>query len=194
METFLCFFFYLGKRIIFATMKRLGFSVLVLLLTLFVCPSASSQEKAPTSPLGLFLKEKNYVAIQLKKFATGHLYLTAKVNDSTAVFILDTGAGATLMEGGNAAKYNLSAAASANEAVGAGGSNLTLQETTLRSFEIADYVLSDFKIHLMNLDHVNKAFKQLGLAAIDGVIGADILTKGKAVIDYEHLILYLKRG
>lgn len=45
----------------------------------------------------------------------------------------------------------------------------------------------------MNLDHVNNAFKKVGIAEIDGVIGADILIRGKAVIDYEKLILYLKK-
>lgn len=46
----------------------------------------------------------------------------------------------------------------------------------------------------MNLDHVNNAFKKVGIAEIDGVIGADILIRGKAVIDYEKLILYLKNN
>ena len=45
----------------------------------------------------------------------------------------------------------------------------------------------------MNLDHVNNAFKSLGIKETDGVIGADILSDRKAIIDYTNLILYLKR-
>ena len=45
---------------------------------------------------------------------------------------------------------------------------------------------------LMNLDHVNHSFKKMGHEAIDGVIGADILTERRAIIDYYNQILYLK--
>lgn len=54
-------------------------------------------------------------------------------------------------------------------------------------------MLQDFKIHLMSLDHINNAFRQLNLKEIDGVIGADMLTQGKAIIDYENLVLYLRK-
>lgn len=46
---------------------------------------------------------------------------------------------------------------------------------------------------LMNLDHMNTAFKQHGLEEIDGVIGAELLLSGKAIIDYANMILYLKK-
>jgi hypothetical protein len=45
----------------------------------------------------------------------------------------------------------------------------------------------------MKLDHVNKAFTSMGLKEVDGVIGADILTENKAIIDYSNLILYLRK-
>ena len=174
-------------------MKRFNLKVLMFVfVSSLVCQYAYPQHDKSDSELGLFLKEKNYVAIQLGKFITGHLYLTAEVNDTTGIFILDTGAGATVMEEKRKSKFNLTTSSTENKAVGAGGSNLALKEASIQNFEIEDYVLRDFKIHLMNLDHINNAFKQVGLAEIDGVIGADILTKGKAVIDYENLILYLK--
>lgn len=174
-------------------MKRFNLKVLMFVFALsLVCQYAYPQQNKSDSELGLFLKEKNYVAIQLGKFITGHLYLTAEVNDTVGIFILDTGAGATVMEGKRESKFNLTTSSTENKAVGAGGSSLALKEASIQKFEIEDYVLRDFKIHLMNLDHINNAFRQVGLAEIDGVIGADILTKGKAVIDYENLILYLK--
>ena len=175
-------------------MKRFNLKVLLLVfISSLVCQYAYSQQQDKSdSELGTFLKERNYAAIQLGKLISGHLYLTAEVNDSTAIFILDTGAGATVMEEKREAKFNLTTSSSKDEAVGAGGSNLALKEASIQNLKIEDYVLHDFDIYLMNLDHINNAFKQGGLPEIDGVIGADILTKGKAVIDYENLILYLK--
>lgn len=175
-------------------MKRFCFKVLMLIfVSSLVCQYAYPQQDKSDSELGHFLKEKNYEAIQLGRFITGHLYLTAEVNGTNAIFVLDTGAGSTVMEEKRDSKFNLTTSLSELNAVGAGGSNLALKETSIKNFKIKNYVLHDYKIHLMNLDHVNNAFKQVGIAEIDGVIGADILIKGKAVIDYEKLILYLKK-
>ena len=158
-----------------------------------VCQNAYPQQDKFDSELGLFLKEKNYEAIQLGRFITGHLYLTAEVNGTNATFVLDTFAVSSVMEEKKESKFNLTTSLSESKAVGAGGNNLALKETSIKNFCIKNYVLHDYKIHLMNLDHVNNAFKKVGIAEIDGVIGADILIRGKAVIDYEKLILYLKK-
>ena len=165
---------------------------MIIFFSSLTCQYAYPQQDKSTSELGLFLKEKNYKAIKLGRFITGHLYLRAEVNDSTAIFVLDTGAGSTVMEEKRESKFNLTTSSSEIKAVGAGGSNLALKESSIQNFQIKDYVLHNHKIHLMNLDHINNAFKEVGIAEIDGVIGADILIKGKAVIDYENLILYLK--
>ena len=45
---------------------------------------------------------------------------------------------------------------------------------------------------LFNLTHVNKALATYNSKPVDGIIGADILKKGKAIIDYEKKCLYLK--
>ena len=45
---------------------------------------------------------------------------------------------------------------------------------------------------LFNLTHVNTALTSHNSKPVDGIIGADILKKGKAVIDYQKKYLYLK--
>ena len=44
----------------------------------------------------------------------------------------------------------------------------------------------------MDLSHINDSFIALGVERIDGVVGADVLLEGGAVIDYGSMILYLK--
>ena len=46
---------------------------------------------------------------------------------------------------------------------------------------------------LFNLSHVNTALTQHNAEEVHGIIGADILQKGKAVIDYNKNVLYLKK-
>jgi len=45
---------------------------------------------------------------------------------------------------------------------------------------------------LFNMAHVNTALVNHNSKPVDGIIGADILKKGKAIIDYEKKYLYLK--
>jgi len=46
---------------------------------------------------------------------------------------------------------------------------------------------------LFDLSHVNTALTQHNAKKVDGIIGADILRKGKAIIDYNKNVLYLKK-
>ena len=45
---------------------------------------------------------------------------------------------------------------------------------------------------LFNLTHINTALTSHNASPVDGIIGADILKKGCAIIDYEKKYLYLK--
>ena len=45
---------------------------------------------------------------------------------------------------------------------------------------------------LFDLQHVNTALKEHDARTVDGIIGADVLKKSKAVIDYSKKRLYLK--
>jgi hypothetical protein len=46
---------------------------------------------------------------------------------------------------------------------------------------------------LFDLVHVNKALTLHEVEEVHGIIGADILQKGKAIIDYNKNVLYLKK-
>ena len=46
---------------------------------------------------------------------------------------------------------------------------------------------------LFNLMHVNSALTQHDAEEVHGIIGADILEQGKAIIDYNKKVLYLKK-
>jgi hypothetical protein len=46
---------------------------------------------------------------------------------------------------------------------------------------------------LFDLVHINEALTNHKALPVDGIIGADILKKGKAIIDYGTSTLYLKK-
>jgi hypothetical protein len=51
---------------------------------------------------------------------------------------------------------------------------------------------NDFSLVIFDLSHVNLALTQHKAKPVDGIIGADILLDGKAIIDYFNHCLYLK--
>lgn len=142
--------------------------------------------------LEAYLTKDDYVKLELKKMPSGHLYIFGQLNGVNGTFILDTGAGATVIEEKNKDKFYMLTKESEELATGAGGTGIQMQTSKDNTLKIGKLELTEQNLMLMNLDHVNNAFESMGLEKVDGVIGADILTYRKAIIDYSNLILYLK--
>lgn len=65
--------------------------------------------------------------------------------------------------------------------------------TVLNKVKIGEIVLTEYPALLLDLQHVNASYEKLGLSAIDGVVGSDLLQEYKAVLDYEKKELKLKK-
>jgi len=153
----------------------------------------SKQAEKEKFTLESYLVQDNYIKIELKKMSSGHLHVFGQLNGVNGNFILDTGAGATVIDKKNKEKFKMHTKNTDEKATGAGGSNIQIQVSENNQLKIGKLELFKQNLILMNLDHVNNAFESMGLEKADGVIGADILTKNKAVIDYSNLILYVKK-
>ena len=70
-----------------------------------------------------------------------------------------------------------------------------MQETKVSNknkLEIGKWVNNSCSLVLFDLNHINSALSEREIQKVDGIIGADTLKKGKAIIDYEKSRLYLK--
>ncbi|MES2308186.1 MAG: retropepsin-like aspartic protease [Verrucomicrobiota bacterium] len=144
--------------------------------------------------LASFLSGKNFKSIQLEKYPTGHQYAMVKLNGVDARFILDTGAGATIVDTKLKDRFQLKTINSSLMGVGAGGGNLSVQATTGNTLEIGDaYENKNQPIMLMSLEHINGALRAMHLQEADGVLGVDVLKNGSALIDFKNMLLYLKK-
>ena len=121
------------------------------------------------------------------------LLLRGKINGINGSFILDTGAGVTIIEKENKEKFEMKTKISTATATGAGGSNIQIQDSENNSLDFQSFKIPNISLSLMSLDHVNNAFESMGIEKVDGVIGADIMTNYNAIIDYSNLVLYLKK-
>ncbi|MFK7951795.1 MAG: retropepsin-like aspartic protease [Ekhidna sp.] len=171
-------------------------SVLTSILIFSSCKTNIKNEKQTENQkfnLESYLTKDDYVKLELKKMSSGHLHIFGKLNGVNGNFILDTGAGATVIEEKNKEKFHMQTKESKEQATGAGGTGMQMQNSEKNNLKIEKLELKEINLMLMNLDHVNNAFESMGLEKIDGVIGADILTVNKAIIDYSNLVLYLKK-
>jgi predicted aspartyl protease len=139
-----------------------------------------------------FLKKKGYTKCKLKLLKTNHFQIKATINGKTGVFILDTGASSSLIGTHKTSEFNLLPEDSEIKATGAGASNMSTQISTVDTFKIGRWKKQQMPIILFNLTHVNEGLISQDTKPVDGIIGADILKKGKAIIDYQKKYLYLK--
>lgn len=139
------------------------------------------------------LKKNKYIKIKLKRIATNHLELKGKINGVKGRFILDTGASNSCVGLDLIDYFKLDAHESETKAAGAGATDMETQQSENNTLKIDDWKTKQFNIVLFNLSHVNLALEQHNAKKVHGIIGADILQKGKAFIDYNKTILYLKK-
>ena len=140
------------------------------------------------------LKKKKYIKIHLKKIATNHLELKAKINGIKGRFILDTGASNSCVGLNSIEHFNLIAKESATKAAGAGATDMETLVSKNNYLKIGDWETHKLHLVLFDLSHVNTALTQHKAKEVDGIIGADILQKGKAFIDYNKNVLYLRKS
>ncbi len=140
-----------------------------------------------------FLKKRKYKPVPLTLTATHHLELTAAINGISGRFILDTGASNTCVGVDKMEVFKLNSEASEVKAAGAGATDMETQLSTENTLQIGHWKKKKIKIILFDLSHINEALTSHEALPVDGIIGADVLEKGKAVIDYKSGTLYLKK-
>ena len=140
-----------------------------------------------------FLRTKNYHRIPLKLSATNHLELMASINGIPGRFILDTGASNTCVGIDKGAFFNLISEASEIKAAGAGATGMATLVSYNNKIGMGSWEKTRQQVVLIDLSHVNQALTLHEALAVDGIIGADLLHRARAVIDYTTPALYLKK-
>lgn len=139
------------------------------------------------------LAAKNYKKIKFKILKTQHLLVKAKINGVEGRFILDTGASNSCVGFDGVDLFHLKAKKSKTQATGAGATGMLTQISSNNTLKCSRWKTSDFDLVIIDLTHVNQALMQQKVKPVHGIIGADILINGKAIIDYHNCMLYLKQ-
>lgn len=144
------------------------------------------------SSLKKMLEEKGYHRIKIKFTKTNHIEIVAKINNIAGNFILDTGASSSCVGIEAIEHFKLSAEDSDVKAAGAGANNMITQVAQKNLIQIDNWKKKKIDLVVFDLRHVNEALVNHKAEKVHGIIGADVLKRGKAIIDYKGKALYLK--
>ncbi|MCL6460624.1 Aspartyl protease [Flavobacterium micromati] len=141
--------------------------------------------------LNEILKKENYKKVKFIITKTRHLLIKVKINGVLGNFILDTGASNSCIGFESVELFLLVPKKSASKAAGAGATGMLTQIATKNHLQIGNWKNNTFDLVIFDLSHVNEALMQHKANPVHGIIGADILMKGKAIVDYYNHYLYL---
>lgn len=139
------------------------------------------------------LKKEKYKKIKFKVTKTQHLLIKAEINGVKGNFILDTGASNSCVGFECIELFTLVAKKSKTRAAGAGAVGMLTQVSQKNVLKMGLWKWPDFNLVIFDLSHVNEALTQHKAKPVQGIIGADVLLQGKAIIDYSEKYLYLKK-
>jgi len=139
------------------------------------------------------LKKENYKKIKFKVSKTQHLLIKASINGVKGNFILDTGASSSCVGFESIGLFLLEAKKSKTQASGAGATGMFTQIAVGNQLQLGTWKHSGFELVIFDLSHVNEALIEHKAKPVHGIIGADILMKGKGIIDYYNHCLYLMK-
>lgn len=137
------------------------------------------------------LKKENYKKIKFKVSKTQHLLIKASINGVKGNFILDTGASNSCVGFESIELFQLNAGKSKTKAAGAGATGMFTQIAKNNQLQLGTWKNNDFHLVIFDLSHVNEALIQHKAKPVQGIIGADVLMLGKAIVDYYNHNLYL---
>ena len=139
-----------------------------------------------------YLKKHQYKKVKFRVSKTNHLTIKATLNGVKGDFILDTGASNSCVGVCDIELFQLNAENSKNKASGAGSRDIETQSSKSNILKLGKWKVCNLELIVLDLSHINEALAELKAKSTHGIIGADILLKGEAIIDYSNKCLYLK--
>jgi hypothetical protein len=131
-----------------------------------------------------------FTSIRMTALASGHHSVTVMLNGHPGIFLVDTGAGATVIHTPYLSNFALVPAAAGGRAA-SGGGKTRFQPVAVSAFAVGGARTRLHKIYAMDLSYLFDAISAASAQPVQGLIGQDVLRDQKAVIDFDQSILYL---
>ena len=144
-----------------------------------------------TRSLGEFLQAAGYRRIALARNGVGHFETTGTLNGHAVRVLVDTGAGATVVELAVARALGLEFEEEIGQGGGAGGHGLEVFKVRGGDLRLGDLRPRLRALVAMDLSHANAAMAAEGAEPVELILGVDVFDAHAAVIDYGSDSLFL---
>jgi predicted aspartyl protease len=175
--------------------------VYLLLTALLGCASAEDRSSLPdvdskaadAVTLTSFLATQGYESLPLRPLATGHFALDGTADAIVLTLIVDTGASHTILDRRRAERFGLVLRQERGRAAGLGTADERVASAVLRNVRLGGLELDSLPVSVLDLAHVNEVLREMRVGAVDGILGADVLHRKQAIIDYGAPRLYIRQ-
>jgi Aspartyl protease len=147
------------------------------------------------SILGRILELNGYRPVKLDRAPAGYLLVTARIGDGAVSLVLDTGAPGTWLDRKQTQRLGIEWRDPPTDALRSIYSPTTVATgwyCYLPSIQVGTFRTEGLRVNNDDLTNFNRRLKDDGHPPVDGLLGADILERGQAIIDYRSNVLYLK--
>ncbi|MDR2848154.1 MAG: retroviral-like aspartic protease family protein [Bacteroidales bacterium] len=119
-----------------------------------------------------------------------HLLVTGKLNGKPCDLLIDTGASQTVFDIALIPELPKKDQPDIQSS-GINSDSVVTSFGVVRRFKLGELKLKDWRVVLMDMQHVNEIYRRFSSKKISGLIGSDFLLRYNAVISYKkkHLVL-----
>lgn len=153
------------------------------------------EKKSPnTETLFQLLSPMGYITTPLRQNVAGQLLINAKINGVDGVYILDSGAGQTVVDAkqSDTLKLKLNYEETALTGGGVGAHSMENVPSYNNTIEINNFKIDNQVVAVMSLESAWESLARVGAEdELFGIIGVDILKTGNAIVDFSSMTLYL---
>lgn len=142
--------------------------------------------------IGEILTSAGYGSAPLEVLPTGHFAIRGQVGEEGLELIVDTGASHTVIDAARAERFGLLSEDRGGRVTGVGATSQSVESGTLHDVRIGPLSMERMRVSVMDLSAVNSVLERLGSPAVDGIVGADVLIRRNAIIDYGALRVYFR--
>ena len=130
------------------------------------------------------------VKLDLTELSDGgiHLSLKVEIDQMELRFVLDTGASHSVLDvewaRENLSEHEINLIDDPAQGI---GSAVEVHRAIVSEMKIADLIIKDRMLAMINFDSINSVYKREGLGVVHGILGGDILHEFEAMIDYRKM-------
>lgn len=155
-------------------------------------PSQKSQAVSNVSKDSFesYLEQQGYQRIQMHRANGGYMSTQVTVDGKSMNLLIDTGAPSTHFDKSKAEKIGIQWRTYQKEGA-EGKPDLSLRYCVVSSMQLGPLRVRELRVSAYDLSEVNRRIELHGGVPFDGLIGADLLGRYSAVIDYKTTSLYV---